>query len=271
MSDETIELHIQFQYGTIFSLVILLKFFSFSLTFQSYTTNSAKVVFLHERPHPKNNSFRGSGNFCTTCDRSLQDPYQFCSLSCKVLQFSFWVFFLYWFSFTWWKCCVCFTDQPPGENSGGFNLRPPVRVQLHGVAGDWLRRRSDDPWHGAWTGWFSPNFVWFRRVWWCGGGLHGGTGLHRHHWGREEEENQLFHFQAAVPSGVLAGVGNGWNLGGADEPEERESSEGPTVLEMKKISKKEKLLVFYNFIIKLLITYILNIIRKFRSWVMGGY
>ncbi|XP_057440501.1 protein RGF1 INDUCIBLE TRANSCRIPTION FACTOR 1 [Lotus japonicus] len=51
---------------------------------QSYTTNSAKVVFLHERPHPKNNSLRGSGNFCTTCDRSLQDPYQFCSLSCKI-------------------------------------------------------------------------------------------------------------------------------------------------------------------------------------------
>ncbi|KAI4356741.1 hypothetical protein L6164_000735 [Bauhinia variegata] len=49
---------------------------------QSYTTNSAKVVFLNKRPQTKN--FRGSGNFCSTCDRSLRDPYQFCSLSCKI-------------------------------------------------------------------------------------------------------------------------------------------------------------------------------------------
>ena len=49
---------------------------------QSYTTNSAKVVFLNQRPQTRN--FRGSGNFCSTCDRSLQDPYHFCSLSCKV-------------------------------------------------------------------------------------------------------------------------------------------------------------------------------------------
>ncbi|KAF3961682.1 hypothetical protein ACB098_11G110500 [Castanea mollissima] len=49
---------------------------------QSYTTNSAKVVFLHHRPQTRN--FRGSGNFCSTCDRSLQEPYLFCSLSCKI-------------------------------------------------------------------------------------------------------------------------------------------------------------------------------------------
>ncbi|RDX72555.1 hypothetical protein CR513_47953, partial [Mucuna pruriens] len=49
---------------------------------QSYTTNSAKVVFLNQRPQTRN--FRGSGNFCSTCDRSLQDPYHFCSLSCKI-------------------------------------------------------------------------------------------------------------------------------------------------------------------------------------------
>ncbi|KAK4269777.1 hypothetical protein QN277_022890 [Acacia crassicarpa] len=49
---------------------------------QSYTTNSAKVVFLNQRPQTRN--FRGSGNFCSTCDRNLQDPYQFCSLSCKI-------------------------------------------------------------------------------------------------------------------------------------------------------------------------------------------
>ncbi|XP_061363824.1 protein RGF1 INDUCIBLE TRANSCRIPTION FACTOR 1 [Gastrolobium bilobum] len=49
---------------------------------QSYTTNSAKVVFLNQRPQTRN--FRGSSNFCNTCDRSLQYPYQFCSLSCKI-------------------------------------------------------------------------------------------------------------------------------------------------------------------------------------------
>eukprot|EP00261_Vitis_vinifera_P028213 XP_010662296.1 PREDICTED: uncharacterized protein LOC100852507 [Vitis vinifera] len=49
---------------------------------QSYTTNSAKVVFLNQRPMSR--PFRGSGNLCYTCDRSLQDPYLFCSLACKV-------------------------------------------------------------------------------------------------------------------------------------------------------------------------------------------
>ncbi|KAF8027090.1 hypothetical protein BT93_E0110 [Corymbia citriodora subsp. variegata] len=49
---------------------------------QPYTTNSAKVVFLNQRPLSR--PFRGSGNFCTTCDRSLQEGFLFCSLSCKV-------------------------------------------------------------------------------------------------------------------------------------------------------------------------------------------
>ncbi|KAF3440015.1 hypothetical protein FNV43_RR18293 [Rhamnella rubrinervis] len=49
---------------------------------QSYTTNSAKVVFLNQRAQTRN--VRGSGNICSTCDRSLQEPYLFCSLSCKV-------------------------------------------------------------------------------------------------------------------------------------------------------------------------------------------
>ncbi|TYH40634.1 hypothetical protein ES332_D12G260300v1 [Gossypium tomentosum] len=49
---------------------------------QPYTTNSAKVIFLNERPMSR--PFRGSGNLCVKCDRSLQDPFLFCSLSCKV-------------------------------------------------------------------------------------------------------------------------------------------------------------------------------------------
>ncbi|XP_018489214.1 protein RGF1 INDUCIBLE TRANSCRIPTION FACTOR 1 [Raphanus sativus] len=48
---------------------------------QPYKVNSSKVVFINERPHSQ---FRGSGNYCSTCDRSLQSPYLFCSLSCKI-------------------------------------------------------------------------------------------------------------------------------------------------------------------------------------------
>ncbi|KAL9833053.1 putative transcription repressor PLATZ family [Arabidopsis thaliana] len=49
---------------------------------QPYTTNSSKVVFINERPQSR--QFRGSGNICITCDRSLQSPYLFCCLSCKI-------------------------------------------------------------------------------------------------------------------------------------------------------------------------------------------
>ncbi|XP_058092893.1 protein RGF1 INDUCIBLE TRANSCRIPTION FACTOR 1-like [Magnolia sinica] len=49
---------------------------------QSYTTNKAKVVFLNHRPQSR--PFKSSGNSCYTCERSLQDPYIFCSLFCKV-------------------------------------------------------------------------------------------------------------------------------------------------------------------------------------------
>ncbi|KAF8012920.1 hypothetical protein BT93_I0934 [Corymbia citriodora subsp. variegata] len=49
---------------------------------QAYITNSAKVVFLNQRPQAK--QCRGSGNTCSTCERSLQDPFLFCSLYCKI-------------------------------------------------------------------------------------------------------------------------------------------------------------------------------------------
>ncbi|KAL2525157.1 PLATZ transcription factor family protein [Abeliophyllum distichum] len=49
---------------------------------QSYTTNSAKVVFLNQRPITRH--FKTSVNFCIICDRNLQEPYLFCSISCKV-------------------------------------------------------------------------------------------------------------------------------------------------------------------------------------------
>ncbi|KAF6137589.1 hypothetical protein GIB67_031868 [Kingdonia uniflora] len=51
---------------------------------QSYTINSAKVVFLNQRPQPQSRACKESSNLCFTCDRILQDPFHFCSLSCKV-------------------------------------------------------------------------------------------------------------------------------------------------------------------------------------------
>ncbi|XP_059639208.1 protein RGF1 INDUCIBLE TRANSCRIPTION FACTOR 1-like [Cornus florida] len=55
---------------------------SFVQLMQSYTTNNSKVVFLQQRPITR--QFKGSGNLCIMCSRNLQDPYLFCSLSCKV-------------------------------------------------------------------------------------------------------------------------------------------------------------------------------------------
>ncbi|KAK9141787.1 hypothetical protein Syun_011187 [Stephania yunnanensis] len=49
---------------------------------QAYTINSAKVIFIKKRPQSR--QFKGSGNYCTSCDRSLQEPYIHCSLGCKV-------------------------------------------------------------------------------------------------------------------------------------------------------------------------------------------
>ncbi|KAK1403487.1 PLATZ transcription factor family protein [Heracleum sosnowskyi] len=49
---------------------------------QAYTINAAKVVFIRKRP--QNRHFKGSGNYCTSCDRSLQEPFYHCSLGCKV-------------------------------------------------------------------------------------------------------------------------------------------------------------------------------------------
>ncbi|KAK6162543.1 hypothetical protein DH2020_002384 [Rehmannia glutinosa] len=49
---------------------------------QCYTTNSAKVVLLNQRPQTR--PPRASGSLCITCDRNLQESSLFCSLSCKL-------------------------------------------------------------------------------------------------------------------------------------------------------------------------------------------
>ncbi|KAK2988325.1 hypothetical protein RJ640_000312 [Escallonia rubra] len=49
---------------------------------QPYTINSAKVIFLNQRAQSR--SCKGPANACFTCDRILQEPFHFCSISCKV-------------------------------------------------------------------------------------------------------------------------------------------------------------------------------------------
>ena len=87
---------------------------------QTYVINSARVVFLSERPHPRGKGGSASGRgsaragACRHCNRTLQaDASDFCSISCKVSSGA---------------------DMAPSEEAAAAALEEPVRSSATATA-----------------------------------------------------------------------------------------------------------------------------------------
>lgn len=63
-------------------IVDISKFLDIS-SMQTYTINSAKILFLQSKPQPK--FTKGALHYCETCHRSTADPVRFCSMLCKLI------------------------------------------------------------------------------------------------------------------------------------------------------------------------------------------
>ncbi|CAL9148548.1 unnamed protein product [Musa hybrid cultivar] len=53
---------------------------------QSYTVNSAKVLFLHPRNQSKSSKPNPGSPLCNMCSRSVAEPNRYCSVACKVFD-----------------------------------------------------------------------------------------------------------------------------------------------------------------------------------------